>query len=117
MAEEIKLGVLIGFTGPIESLTGHMAAAAELAMDEATASGMLLDGSTVVAVRADSTCVDSAAATAAAERLITADRRQGDHRRRLLGRHRCRPAERRAPERHRDDLALGHLARTDHGRR
>jgi len=72
-AEEIKLGVLIGFTGPIESLTGHMANGAEAAMAEANASGMLLDGSTVVSVRADSTCVDSAAATAAAERLITAD--------------------------------------------
>jgi branched-chain amino acid transport system substrate-binding protein len=72
-AEEVKLGVLIGFTGPIESLTGHMAAAAELAMKEVNDSGMFLDGSTVTSVRADSTCIDSAAATAAAERLITAD--------------------------------------------
>jgi branched-chain amino acid transport system substrate-binding protein len=72
-AEEVKLGVLIGFTGPIESLTGHMAAAAELAMKEVSDSGMFLDGSTVTSVRADSTCIDSAAATAAAERLITAD--------------------------------------------
>ncbi len=72
-AEEVKLGVLIGFTGPIESLTGHMAAAAELAMKEVSDSGMFLDGSTVTSVRADSTCIDSAAATAAAERLITAN--------------------------------------------
>ncbi len=72
-AEEIKLGILIGFTGPIESLTGHMANAAELAMAEVSASGKLLGGTTVVGVRADSTCIDSAAATAAAERLITAD--------------------------------------------
>jgi branched-chain amino acid transport system substrate-binding protein len=72
-AEDIKIGILIGFTGPIESLTGHMAAAAELAMSEVTASGKLLDGSTVTAMRADSTCIDSAAATAAAERLITAE--------------------------------------------
>ncbi len=42
-----------------------MAAAAEMAMEEANASGLLLDGSKVVSVRADSTCVDSAAATAA----------------------------------------------------
>jgi branched-chain amino acid transport system substrate-binding protein len=27
-AEDVKLGILIGFTGPIESLTGHMANAA-----------------------------------------------------------------------------------------
>ena len=73
MAEEIKLGILIGFTGPIESLTGHMANAAEAAMKEATDSGLLLDGSTVASVRADSTCIDSAVATTAAERLVTSD--------------------------------------------
>jgi branched-chain amino acid transport system substrate-binding protein len=76
-AEEIKLGILIGFTGPIESLTSSMAAAAEMAMAEGTTSGLLLDGSTVTGVRADSTCTDSAAATAAAERLITADKVMG----------------------------------------
>ncbi|WP_375690698.1 ABC transporter substrate-binding protein [Pseudooceanicola sp. LIPI14-2-Ac024] len=72
-AEDIKLGVILGFTGPIESLTPSMADGAELAMKEVTDSGKLLDGSTVTPVRADSTCVDSAAATAAAERLITAE--------------------------------------------
>ncbi len=72
-AEEIKLGVLIGFTGPIESLTPDMAAASELAAKEINDSGKLLDGSTITIVRADSTCVDAAAATAAAERLITGD--------------------------------------------
>ena len=72
-AEDIKLGIIIGFTGPIESLTGSMAAAAEMAMAEATASGKLLGGSTVTAVRGDSTCGDSAAGTAAAERVVTAD--------------------------------------------
>ena len=59
-AEDIKLGVIYGFTGPIESLTGPMAAGAELAMKEVTDSGLLLDGSTVTSVRADSTCIDSA---------------------------------------------------------
>jgi branched-chain amino acid transport system substrate-binding protein len=73
-AEDIKLGVIYGFTGPIESLTGPMAAGAELAMKEVTDSGILLDGSTVTSVRADSTCIDSAAATAAAERLVTSDK-------------------------------------------
>lgn len=72
-AEDVKLGILIGFTGPIESLTGHMAAAAELAMSEANASGKALNGWNFVSVRGDSTCADSAAATAAAERLITAE--------------------------------------------
>ncbi|NJS38616.1 MAG: ABC transporter substrate-binding protein [Rhodobacteraceae bacterium] len=73
-AEDVKLGIFIGFTGPIESLTGHMAAAADLAMKEATDSGKFMGGSTVVGVRADSTCaIDTAAGTAAAERLITAE--------------------------------------------
>jgi branched-chain amino acid transport system substrate-binding protein len=36
-------------------------------------SGLLLDGATLSSVRADSTCIDAAAATAAAERLITSD--------------------------------------------
>ena len=70
---EIKIGVILGFTGPIESLTPSMADGAELAMSEVTESGMLLDGATVTPVRADSTCVDAGAATAAAERLITSD--------------------------------------------
>jgi len=74
IAEEIKLGIIYGFTGPIESLTQPMASGAELAMQEVTDSGLLLDGATVVSVRGDSTCIDSAAATAAAERLVTADR-------------------------------------------
>src|SRR6056300_1932622 len=73
-AEDVKIGVILGFTGPLESITPMMAAGAEMAMAEVTASGKLLDGSTVTPVRADSTCVDAAAATAAAERLITADK-------------------------------------------
>ena len=72
-AEDIKIGIILGFTGPIESLTPSMADGAELAMKEVNDSGKLLDGSTVSSVRADSTCIDSGAATAAAERLITAD--------------------------------------------
>ena len=72
-AKEVKIGVILGFTGPIESLTPSMADGAELAMKEVTDSGLLLDSATVTSVRADSTCVDAGAATAAAERLITSD--------------------------------------------
>jgi len=68
---EIKMGIILGFTGPIESLTPAMAASAELAFKEASDSGSLLGGSTISTVRADSTCVDSAAATAAAEGVIS----------------------------------------------
>jgi branched-chain amino acid transport system substrate-binding protein len=72
-AEEVKIGIIVGFTGPIESLAGPMAQGAELAMKEVTDSGALLGGMTVTPVRADSTCIDSAAAQTAAERLITSD--------------------------------------------
>ena len=76
-AEDIKLGIVFGFTGPIESLTQPMASAAEMAMKEVTDSGALLGGSTVTGVRADSTCIDSAAAVSATERLVTSDKVNG----------------------------------------
>lgn len=72
-AEDINIGVLLGFTGPLESITPMMAAGAELAISEVNASGGILGGSMVHAVRADSTCIDSAAAQASAERLVTSD--------------------------------------------
>lgn len=72
LADDVKIGVILGYTGPIESLTPHMADGAELAMAEVNATGKFSAG-TVVSVRADSTCIDAAAATAAAERLVTAD--------------------------------------------
>ncbi len=71
---EIKVGVILGFTGPIESLTPTMAGSAEIAMKEASDSGALLGGAKIVSVRADSTCTDNAPATQAAERLITSDK-------------------------------------------
>jgi len=73
-ADEIKIGVILGFTGPLESITPAMGAAAEMAMKEVSDSGKLMGGSTVVSVRGDSTCVDAAAATASAERLVTSDK-------------------------------------------
>ena len=73
-AEDVKLGLLLGYTGPIESLVGPMADGAELAIEEVNGSGAFLDGQQVVAVRGDTTCIDSAAAVAAAERLVTSDR-------------------------------------------
>ncbi|MGG7565536.1 ABC transporter substrate-binding protein [Rhodovulum sp. DZ06] len=72
-AQSVKIGVLLGYTGPIESLTPDMANGAELALTEASDSGNFLGGTVIEPVRADSTCVDSGAATAAAERLVTSD--------------------------------------------
>jgi branched-chain amino acid transport system substrate-binding protein len=71
--EEINVGIILGFTGPLESITPSMAASAELAFSEVNESGLLLDGATLTPVRADSTCIDNAAASAAAERLVTTD--------------------------------------------
>jgi branched-chain amino acid transport system substrate-binding protein len=67
---EVKLGILVGFTGPIESLAGPMAAGAELAIQEINDSGLLLDGATVTPMRADTGCIDNGLATANAERMI-----------------------------------------------
>ena len=72
-AEDIKIGIILGFTGPIESMTPDMGDGAELAMSEVSDSGALLGGSNVTPVRGDSTCIDSGAATAVAERQITSD--------------------------------------------
>ncbi|MCU4651939.1 ABC transporter substrate-binding protein [Roseibacterium sp. SDUM158016] len=69
----VTLGVMLGFTGPAESLAPGMANGAELAMAEVTESGQLLGGMAVNPSRADSTCVDASASVAAAERLITAE--------------------------------------------
>ncbi len=72
-AETVKIGIILGFTGPLESITPAMAGGAEMAINEVNESGAFMDGAMVEAVRADSTCIDAAAATAAAERLITND--------------------------------------------
>ena len=67
---EIKIGIILGFTGPIESLTPAMRDSAKLAFKEASDSGSLLGGETITVLEGDSTCVDSAAAQAAAEKLL-----------------------------------------------
>lgn len=73
LAEDIKLGVLLGFTGPLESVAPDMAAGAELAIKEVSESGLFLDGVTVAPARGDSTCIDAGAAVAAAERLVSSE--------------------------------------------
>jgi len=76
-AGEIKLGIELGFTGPIESITPNMAKSAQMAIKEVSDSGLLLGGDTVKGIEVDSTCIDSGAAIAAAERLVTADKVSG----------------------------------------
>lgn len=72
--DSANVGVILGFTGPLASITPLMAAGGELAFREVSDSGKLLDGLKLTPVRADSTCIDAAAATAAAERLVTSDK-------------------------------------------
>ncbi|WP_273503360.1 ABC transporter substrate-binding protein [Paracoccus sphaerophysae] len=77
LAEDIKLGASLGFTGPLESMAPSMLKGVELAAKEATDSGKLLDGSKVSVVQADNTCADAAASVTAVERLVTADKVNG----------------------------------------
>lgn len=76
-AQDIKIGIEMGFSGPIETLTPPMASAAEMAMKEVSDSGIFLDGAKVEPVRGDETCIDVGAATATAERLVTSDKVSG----------------------------------------
>jgi branched-chain amino acid transport system substrate-binding protein len=75
--EPVKIGMMQGFTGPTESLVKPMALGGEMAIKEVSDSGIFLGGREVVSVRGDSTCIDAAAATAAAERLITSENVHG----------------------------------------
>ncbi|MBM9595611.1 ABC transporter substrate-binding protein [Roseitranquillus sediminis] len=71
--DPVKIGVILGFTGPLESLAPPIAAGAELAIAEVNEAGSFMNGRNVEGIRGDSTCVDASAATAVAERLVTSD--------------------------------------------
>src|SRR5690606_38669322 len=71
--EEVNVGIILGFTGPLESITPGMAASAELAFKEASDSGLLPGGMTLNTVRGDSTCIDAAAASATATQQVSSD--------------------------------------------
>ncbi|PRY95124.1 amino acid/amide ABC transporter substrate-binding protein (HAAT family) [Hasllibacter halocynthiae] len=75
--DPVRIGVLLSFTGPIESLTPAMASGAELALSEVSGDENFLGGRTVEPVRADATCIDAGAATTAAERMVNSDRVSG----------------------------------------
>ena len=70
VAEPTNIGIILGFTGPLESITPGMAASAELALKEASDSGKLPGGITLAPTRSDSTCIDAAAATTAAQQQV-----------------------------------------------
>lgn len=72
-AEEIKIGVMLGFTGPAESLAADMFGGTKAAIAEISDSGKFLGGTTVAVIQGDSTCIDAAVSASVAERFITAD--------------------------------------------
>jgi branched-chain amino acid transport system substrate-binding protein len=70
---EVKVGIILGFTGPIESLTPAMRDSARAAFNEVSGAANLLDGETITILEGDSTCIDSAAAVTVAEGQIAND--------------------------------------------
>lgn len=69
--DTIKIGILLGFSGPIESLTPAMSDSVQLALDEATNSGLFLGGKKIKSIKGDTTCIDTAAAISEADRLLS----------------------------------------------
>lgn len=69
--DTIKIGILLGFSGPIESLTPAMSDSAQLALDEATNSGLFLGGKKIKSIKGDTTCVEEADAIIEANRLLS----------------------------------------------
>ena len=72
-SKTVKVGLLMAFTGPIESVVPGMAQAAELAIKEASDSGAFLGGTKITAVRADSTCINATEAISAAKWLVNSE--------------------------------------------
>ena len=67
---EIKVGILLGFTGAVESLTPSMADSAELAFNEVVNSKDKLNEITFKVIRADTTCNNIKLAKNAAKKII-----------------------------------------------
>ena len=72
-ADDIKIGFLGGFTGPIESLTPPIAKGVELAVSQINAAGGTKAGNLKV-VTADTTCADATKAADAADRLVNSEK-------------------------------------------
>ena len=70
---EVKIGFLGGFTGPIESLTPPIFAAAELAVKHVNEQGGILASEQLTMPSGDSTCADATAAANAADRLVNSE--------------------------------------------
>lgn len=72
-ADDLKIGVLLGFTGPLEAMSPPMEAGAKLAISEVNAAGGI-DGNNLVEVSADDTCTTADTAVASADKLVNTDK-------------------------------------------
>jgi branched-chain amino acid transport system substrate-binding protein len=72
LADDVKLGFLGGFTGPIESLTPPIFDAAKLAVEQVNAQGGIVGGKLEI-ISGDTTCADATAAANAADKLMNTD--------------------------------------------
>ena len=68
---EVKIGIVLDFTGPIMSLTPAMATSADLAFNEASESGSFLNGETIKTIKADTKCINSADGSKSINKIIT----------------------------------------------
>ena len=73
-AQDVKMGILMGFTGPLEQMSPPMAKAAQLVATQVNAQGGILKGGKLSFVQADDTCTDATAATNAADRLVNTEK-------------------------------------------
>lgn len=71
--QEVKIGFLGGFTGPIEDLTPPIFAGAELAVAQVNAQGGIVGGETLLMASADTSCTDASVANSGADRLVNTE--------------------------------------------
>ncbi|MGI6855067.1 ABC transporter substrate-binding protein [Mesorhizobium sp. 1B3] len=71
-AQDIKIGFLGGFTGPLETMTPSIHEAAKLAVRQINEQGGVL-GQKLVMPQGDSTCLDVTAAVNAADRMVNTE--------------------------------------------
>jgi len=73
LADDVKIGILGGLTGPIESLVPPIIDSSKLAATHINAQGGILGGQTLVTPVGDTTCADATAAANAADRLVNSE--------------------------------------------
>lgn len=72
-ADDVKIGILGGLTGPIESLVPPIIASSKLAGVHINEQGGILGGQKIVTPVGDTTCADATAAANAADRLVNSE--------------------------------------------